>query len=57
MSYILLKPHIENVIITPNPVIQNTAFLIQINVTEIEVIIEPVPIYCGTFYCGEEFII
>lgn len=50
----LLKPSIDDATITPNPVNQNTAFLIQIVVSEIEITLEPTIIYCGTFYCGED---
>lgn len=50
----LLKPSIDGVTITPNPVNQNTAFLIAISVSEIEIILEPTTVYCGTFYCGED---
>lgn len=54
MSYSLLKPQIDNAIINPNPVDQNKQFKIQIAVSEIEIILEPTIIYCGTFYCGED---
>lgn len=54
MTYTLLKPQIDTAAITPNPVDQNKPYLIQITVTEIEVILEPAIIYCGAFYCGEE---
>jgi len=50
----LLKPSIDNVAINPNPVNQNAAYLIQISVSEIEIILEPIIIYCGSFYCGED---
>lgn len=52
----LLKPKINNVVIDPNPVDQNKQFLIQVSVSEIEIILEPTVIYCGTFYCGEDVI-
>ena len=54
MSTSILKPIINNVTINPNPVNQNTAFLISIAVTEDTVILEPILMYCGTFNCGEE---
>lgn len=54
MSYILLKPHIDNIDINPNPVDQNKPYLIQVSVSEIEVELEPTVIYCGTFYAGED---
>lgn len=54
MSYTLLKPSIDNATISPNPVEQNKQFLIQITVSEIEIELEPVTVYCGTFYCGED---
>lgn len=57
MSYTLLVPEIISVTITPNPVNQNTEFLLAIAVTEIEQILEPILIYSGTFYSGEEVII
>ncbi len=57
MSYTLLVPEITSVVITPNPVDQNTAFLIAIAVTEIEKELEPILIYSGTFYSGEEVIL
>lgn len=50
----LLKPSIDSATITPNPVSQNAPFLIAISVSEIEIILEPLIIYCGTFYCGED---
>ncbi len=50
---VLLKPDIQSVAITPNPVSANTSFLMSVKVTEIEIILEPIIIYCGTFYCGE----
>lgn len=54
MIYTLLKPQIDNAVITPNPVEQNKPYLIQVSVSEIEVILEPTIIYCGSFYCGED---
>lgn len=57
MSYTLLVPQIDAVTITPNPVNQNTAFVLAISVSEIEEILEPILIYSGTFYSGEEVII
>ena len=54
MTYTLLKPKIDNANIAPNPVDQNKEFLIQISVSEIEVILEPTINYCGAFYCGED---
>lgn len=54
MMATLLKPSIDNATITPNPVNQNTAFLIAISASEIEIILEPIVIYCGSFYCGED---
>lgn len=54
MTYTLLKPQIDNANITPNPVDQNSPYLIAISVSEIEVILEPTIIYCGSFYCGED---
>ena len=56
MSYTLLVPQIDTVTITPNPVNQNTAFLLAISVSETEEILEPILIYSGTFYSGEEVI-
>ena len=50
----LLKPQIDTIMITPNPVNQNTPYFIQISVTEIEIILEPIIVYSGTFYCGED---
>lgn len=57
MSYTLLIPQIDSVSITPNPVNQNTAFLIAVAVSEIEQILEPIIMYSGTFYSGEEVVI
>ncbi len=57
MSIPILVPEITSVAITPNPVNANTSFLIAISVTEIEQILEPIIIYSGTFYSGEEVII
>lgn len=54
MTYKLLKPQIDSAVITPNPVDHNKPFLIKVSVSEIEVILEPVIVYCGTFYCGED---
>lgn len=53
MTYKLLKPCINDAFITPNPVDQNKPYLIQVSISEIEIILEPTIIYCGTFYCGE----
>lgn len=57
MSYTLLIPKIDSVSITPNPVNANTSYLIAIAVSEIEQILEPIMIYSGTFYSGEEEVI
>jgi hypothetical protein len=57
MSYTLLVPQIDSVSISPNPVNANTSYLIAIAVSEIEQILEPIIIYSGTFYSGEEVII
>lgn len=57
MSYTLLVPQINSVSIVPNPVSANTSFLIAITVSEIEQILEPILIYTGTFYSGEEVIL
>lgn len=57
MSYTLLVPQIDVVSIVPNPVNANTSFLLAIAVSEIEQILEPILIYSGTFYSGEEVII
>lgn len=54
MSYILLVPSVYLATISPNPVQANTAYLIAVTVTEIELIIELKIRYCGTFLCGEE---
>lgn len=50
----ILKPNIDSIIINPNPVSINTSYVISISVSEIQVTIEPIVIYCGTFYCGED---
>lgn len=57
MSYTLLVPHIDSVSIAPNPVNANTSFFISITVSEIEQLIEPIIIYSGTFYAGQEEIL
>lgn len=54
MTYTLLKPRIDNATIIPNPVDHNKPYLIEISVSEIEMILEPTIIYCGSFYCGED---
>lgn len=54
MSYTILKPVVNEVSIVPNPVNQNTAFVIAIVVSETEVELEPITLYAGTFYCGED---
>jgi len=54
LSVSILTPQINSVAITPNPVNANTSFLIAISVSEVEVNLEAIPIYCGTFYCGED---
>lgn len=54
MTYKLLKPQIDTATLTPNPVEQNKSFLIEVSVSEIEIVLEPTVIYCGTFYCGED---
>jgi hypothetical protein len=53
LSTSLLIPSIDTVDISPNPVNHNASFFIAISVSEIETILEPIIIYCGTFYCGE----
>lgn len=50
----ILKPSINSITITPNPVNANTSFHIAISVSEVEVTLEPILIYCGTFICGED---
>ncbi|MBU3208682.1 hypothetical protein KPL28_03400 [Clostridium algidicarnis] len=50
----LLKPNINSITITPNPINANTGFSIAISVSEIEVVLEPTILYCGTFSCGDE---
>jgi hypothetical protein len=54
LSVSILKPQINSVTITSNPVNANTTFFIAISASEVEVILEPVLIYCGTFICGED---
>lgn len=54
MSYTILVPDIQAATITPNPVNANTAYLISVLVAEIQKILEPTVLYCGTFSCGEE---
>lgn len=54
MSYILLVPVIQTASIAPNPVTANTGYLLSVMVTEIELVIQPIIRYCGTFRCGEE---
>lgn len=53
MSYTLLVPQIDAVSITSNPVNANTSYLLAITVSEIELILEPITIYSGTFHSGE----
>lgn len=53
-TYVLLKPVVQAVEITPNPVSANTAYMLKAVVTETEVVLAPMARYCGTFYCGEE---
>ena len=53
MSTILI-PNIDSVSITPNPVNANASFLISVSVSEIEIALESILIYPGTFYCGED---
>ncbi len=53
MSYTLFVPQIDAVSIIPNPVNANTSYLIAITVSEIELILESITIYSGTFYSGE----
>lgn len=52
--YILLKPQVQTVTISPNPVNANATYSVGVTVIEIEVVLEPIIKYCGTFYCGEE---
>ncbi len=54
MSYVLIVPVIQSAAIAPNPVNANTAYLISVAVTEIELLIEPIVRYCGAIICGEE---
>lgn len=54
MSYIILVPEVQAVSLAPNPVNANTAYLIAVLVTEIQKVLEPTILYCGTFSCGEE---
>lgn len=57
MSYTLLVPQVDTVSIVPNPVNANTSYLLAITVSEIEQILEPILIYSGTFYSGEEVVL
>ncbi len=53
-QYVILVPDVQSATISPNPVNANTAFLIAVQVKEIEKVLLPVVRYCGTFVCGEE---
>lgn len=53
-TYTLLKPQVQAVEISPNPVTANTAYALRVTVVEIEVTLTPTVRYCGTFHCGEE---
>lgn len=57
MSYVILIPSVESANISPNPVNANTSYVISITMTEIQVELEPIIWYCGTFICGEEEVI
>lgn len=54
VSYRIKTPSVDNVSLTPNPVNQNTAFIVSIVAAEIEMFIPPKFIYCGTFSSGLE---
>lgn len=57
MSYTMLEPRIDNVSISPNPVNANTSYFIAVLVSEVEIILEPITIYSGTFCAGQEVIL
>lgn len=57
MIYKISEPRIDSVTITPNPVNANSYFLISVLVSEIEIILEPITIYSGTFNSGQEVIL
>jgi len=52
-TYRISSPMIEHVSINPNPVNQNTGFLLSVRAIEVEIFILPQIIYCGTFNCGQ----
>lgn len=54
---VILKPNIDEVTITPNPVNTNTPYILAVAVSEVEIEIQPIIIYCGTFAVGEEEIL
>ncbi len=54
MSVTILVPSFQSASIVPNPVNANTAYLLAISVTEVEIEIQPFIRYCGAFICGEE---
>ncbi|MEG0133412.1 MAG: hypothetical protein RR891_07670 [Clostridium sp.] len=57
MSISILVPKINAATITPNPINANTTFLISINISEVEQILEPSISYCGTISASEQIII
>ncbi len=52
-TYTILMPNIEDVIINPNPVVQNASIDIKVEVSEITVQLTPEIKYSGEFYLGE----
>lgn len=54
ISYRIKTPSVENVSLTPNPVNQNSSFLVSVIAAEIEIFIPPKFTFCGTFSCGQE---
>lgn len=54
VSYRIKTPSVESVSLTPNPVTQNTSFILSVIASDIEIFIPPKIIHCGTFSCGQE---
>lgn len=57
MSVSILIPRVDSISITPNPVNSNTSFIIAVNVSEYEKVLETSIPWCGSLKVGEEIII
>ena len=51
--YSILIPKVDGILLTPNPVNQNSSFTLKLEVSEVEIQLEPEIRYSGEIYSGE----